>query len=139
MTAENLYNLVQGLSREQKTRFTRYTKGARKSLDLVLYERLLAAKSFDEKSAAKIRGKEFRNATQYYLYRCKLAERIIQSLVMYEQDRFDPAEFIRKAVQLDAVELAEKVWVEELTAAQTIEDYPKMVFLHPFRATGRCD
>ncbi len=130
MTAENLYFLVHSLTKEQKSKFTRFVKGNRKSLDLVLYDRILAAKSLNEKSHAKIRGKEFRNATQYYLYRCKLAERIIQSLVMYGQSRFDPAEFIRKAVQLDAVELADKAWQEEIGKAEAIEDYSQLVFLH---------
>lgn len=130
MTAESLYFLVHSLTKEQKSKFTRFIKGSRKSLDLVLYERIQQAKELSEKTHAKIRGKEFRNATQYYLYRCKLAERIIQSLVMYEKSRFDPAEFIRKAVQLDAVELADKAWQEELASAESLEDYSRLVFMH---------
>ncbi len=132
MTIEKLYYLVHSLTRDQKSNFTRYIRGGKKTLDVVLYERILAQKNFDDKASEIIRGKEFKVASKYYLYRIKLAEKIIQSLVSFETAKVSALSFIRRAVTMDAVELAEKALSEEMINAQHDEDYSTLRYLYDF-------
>lgn len=132
MTAERLYYLVHSLTRDQKSNFTRYTKLGKKTLELVLYDRVLAQKQFDNKTSEVIRGKEFKIASKYYLYRVKLAERIIQSLVSFEDAKVSTLSFVRRAVTLDALELGEKALAEEMMKAQDAEDSATLRYLYDF-------
>ncbi len=101
-------------------------------MDLVLYERILSQKELNAKSAEYIRGKEFKVASKYYLYRIKLAERIIQSLVSFESAKVSALSFIRRAVTMDAVELAEKSLADEMIKAQENEDFSTLRYLYDF-------
>lgn len=132
MTVEKLYHLVHSLTRDQKSNFTRYIRGGKKTLDVVLYERILSQKNFDEKTSDFIRGKEFKVASKYYLYRIKLAEKIIQSLVSFESSKVSALSFIRRAVTMDAIELAEKPLADEMIKAQNNEEYSTLRFLYDF-------
>lgn len=132
MTVEKLYYLVHSLTRDQKSNFTRYIRGGKKTLDVVLYERILSQKNFNEKASEIIRGKEFKVASKYYLYRIKLAEKIIQSLVSFESSKVSALSFIRRAVTMDAVELAEKALAEEMIKAQNNESYSTLRYLFDF-------
>jgi|GEM_PF-5426609 len=132
MTAERLYYLVHSLTRDQKSNFTRYTRIGKKTLELVLYDRILAQKQFNSKSADIIRGKEFKVASKYYLYRVKLAERIIQSLVSFEDAKVSTLSFVRRAVTMDAIELGEKALADEMMKAQEVEDYATLRYLYDY-------
>ena len=132
MTVEKLYYLVHSLTRDQKSNFTRYTRGGKKGLDIVLYERILAQKELTAKAAETIRGKEFKVASKYYLYRVKLAERIIQSLVSFESAKVSALSYIHRAVTMDAVELAEKTLADEMIKAQEREDFATLRYLYDF-------
>jgi tetratricopeptide (TPR) repeat protein len=92
----------------------------------------LAQKELNAKSAEVIRGKEFKVASKYYLYRIKLAERIIQSLVSFESSKVSALSFIRRAVTMDAVELADKALSEEMLKAQEKEDFATLRYLYDF-------
>lgn len=133
MSPEKLFQLVFSMTKDQKSYFRRNFKGTRKTLDLLLYDRILSVSEINKNTLKKIRGKEFKEPSKFHYYRLLLSEKIIQSLVAQEGAGTSPIPFIEKAVAMDLTDLARKELEKQLLFAQEGEDFERMVYLYGFR------
>lgn len=109
MTAAKLYQIIQQLSGEQKRAVARALANStqKKTLYKSLFERLSRIKAWNETSEALLRGKILSNSAVYYQTREGLLEKIVAVLAGNANQTITRA-FIRKAVELDGVNLARK-------------------------------
>ena len=129
MTPEKLHALVHSLTRDEKSFFTRTGFSGKKKLDQILYERILAEKLWSKKGADRIRKGSFQDSTKYYLYRLKLAEKIIGSLAQREDAKYPVIPFLKWAIHYDAREIAEQFLAQELNRSFKAEDFELLAYL----------
>jgi len=134
MSPEKLHQLVLSMNKDQKSYFRRHFQGSKKTLDILLYDRLLKTPELTKEALVKVRGKEFKKPSNFHYYRILLGEKIIQSLVAHEGAGTSPIPFIEKAVAMDLPELARKELEKQLLMAQEKENFVRMNYLFQFRA-----
>ncbi len=134
MSPEKLHQLVLSMTKDQKSYFRRHFQGSKKTLDILLYDRLLKTPELTKEDLKKVRGEEFKKSGNFHYYRILLGEKLIQSLVAHEGSGTSPIPFIEKAVAMDLPELARKELEKQLLMAQEAEDFARMSYLYQFRA-----
>lgn len=133
MNSRSLYKLIHNLTPAQKANFSSYlSSGKRKSGKYkVLYDRILSTPLFDER---EIRGKEFSSSVAYYQNREILLDKIVQSLVFYQDAKVSFRGYVIQALEIDAFELARKKFLAELDQAVAGHDLDYIHYLLSFQA-----
>gem|GEM_PF-4465306 len=132
MNSRSLFQLIQSLTPAQKANFSSYLASGKRKVGKykILYDRILSLKQFDDR---QIRGKEFSNPTTYYQNREILLDKIVQSLVFYQDAKISFRGYVIQALELDAVDLARKRFLTELTQAVEGNDLDYIHYLLSFR------
>lgn len=125
MKPKQLYDLIINLSRDQKgkvSRFLESTKGSQNPHYLLLYKRLSELKNWDDDSENQIRGNELVDPTIFYQNKELLLEKIIWAL-SESSSEIPNINFIRVAVEYNAIDLARRTAKKILKTCQATEDY----------------
>lgn len=132
MTGESLFKLIKSLSRQQRSNFSRFVEArkGKKQKFLTIFDRMLACNTYEEET---IRGKEFKDARKYYQNRELLADKLIQSLVQYESAKVAGREYVLRAVEYNANELARKKLGLEVKASLKAGDYIQLLSYYDLR------
>jgi hypothetical protein len=132
MELQKLYHLVHNIGRSERKAFSRWMKFKGSSLDLLLYNRILSAKVLSSDKEDLIRGSEFANASQFYIYRNRLAEHILNSMSASSENPISLVSFINNAIGWDMVDAASRVLSKEMEKAANLEDYSSLLYWYDF-------
>lgn len=134
MSPEKIHSLVHSLSKEEKRYFRAFSKSSKETLEMKLYDLLLAEKVLSKKALERIRKGKFKSSQMFYNYRVALGEKIIASLVSYEGENTSPTSFIEKAIAQDAIELGEKALNKEMKSALDSENFERLQYLYHLKS-----
>lgn len=134
MDEVKLHQLIRSLTKDQKSNFTRFVGNGRRTKDLILYKMMSAFPELDDRFRKKLHENGMEDSTKYYIYRVRLAEKIVQSFAAYANNlmKVSLAEFIRQAVLMDCLEIVTgpirdqmKEWLkeEDFISIRYIYDY----------------
>lgn len=123
MKSENFFHFVHSLTKTEKAAFSRYTKNSKKFLDILLYDRILKEKEFSPEAEERIRGVKLKDSSKYFFYRIKLGKKILLTLVLLEGKDVSIYALIKKALEKDVIELANKILGHELEKLNKAEDF----------------
>lgn len=128
MKAEELFRFVHSMTRQQKLAFARSLKGGKKTLDFLLYERILREEVFSKAADKRIRGRDFLDPAKYYIYRGRLKNRILG--ILLEGDIYPNClAVIRIAIDLDIPILAEQAIAEAIKLLVPVEDFLSIKYI----------
>lgn len=124
MTFDRLYEIVHGLSGNQRNHFTRFIgKEGKSKRYYLLYKRILKTESLDDSTEAKVRGKEFRDAAYYARYRTVLLDKILLSMASQQNEVMASNAYFENAISFGAFDLAWKSLKRRMDRAVENEEY----------------
>lgn len=132
MTGEDLFTLVHSLTKREKTNFTTMMiRSNTDKSDYYLLYRIL--KNAEELNESNIRSKnQFRLSQKYNNARRKLADKIIESLVLASKAKVYPKTYILIAIRKGAIDLAKRKLREEVQKATSEKDWNYLNYLVGF-------
>lgn len=89
---------------------------------LIMFERLKSEHKWTRKAEARVRGTEFQRSDYYYMTRKALLEKIIGALSQAEIDH-PTTEYVRKAIQFNALDLAQRSFERGISQASEKADW----------------
>ncbi|MEM1000102.1 MAG: hypothetical protein AAGN35_23810 [Bacteroidota bacterium] len=132
MKPEIFFWLVHDLTEEERYNYSKFMKGRKKTLTYNLYQRVIqnCADSFSKQLLKKIKGRKFKDAAMFCIYRDNVTESILMSIVQSQNPTFPVVTLIKEAAVRGAIGYAEKIFAQEVKTLEKHEDYPGLLIFH---------
>jgi tetratricopeptide (TPR) repeat protein len=130
MKPDQIFHLIQNLTKDERLGFSKYMYGKKKSYTFIIYNRFLKASVLTDDSLEKIKGREFSDSSMFYIYREKVSVAVIESLVQSKKLAFPTVQFIKEAFVRGMSELAFNRLCLEIKRLENQEEYESLDVIH---------